>query len=411
MIKSTLNSLTSTATPLNSSYSLDRLRDQTPSTLWITQGTYLEFSASLAGQSRGFYLGNVPCDAGDYVITEDATGNVIQTGDLLFRSMRNVWQLITNTPETVRELLILFPYTVNSCTIKIRLWNLISNRDTITTWQQGTVTNKGNFTDGTNKIAIPNLFSQKKPCFGDFISFNNKTFSITSIAILPSNLLKVTTTTPHGFTGGELLRISQTLSVLDYRNFKVDPVGITANSFTLSSSLGLISQGIGAAGNVEQLFQITSLVGDGTGADAITLNPAPTGSLSGVEVKAIYRAAQLGLFEAGLFRTIPNASSLQLNPAWFGNIVELQGGQTLSKSGNLRRDYRISANIPLDEFRELEAFYIQQQGQPFPCNILSNMAFGSWLALYATIPEPPSSEPFDKALKYLKVNFQLKEKL
>lgn len=160
------------------------------------------------------------------------------------------------------------------------------------------------------------------------------------------------------------------------------------------------------------LYQVIDLVGNGTAAGSVTLS-----GLSGVEtnavemhVSAIYRAAQAGIFDAGLVKVFANLKTSDRKIADYGLFTQTENGLATYQTGNKTIKEQLSGTLRKTDFDMLEQFIISKGGHPFAIRTLSNMGLDNWSTHYCFLRNP-SAKPFDSGFAWMDVSFDIEDQL
>ena len=157
-------------------------------------------------------------------------------------------------------------------------------------------------------------------------------------------------------------------------------------------------------------YQVTKIVGDGSGTGGITLSGSPS---SGAVTK-ILNPIKLGIFRMGTVLNVGNPQiGLRKSFQDYSFKKALNNGGYTQTQRNLVSIYSVTGFLTRDEVSEVVAHYRAYRSKPFPALVLDSMpdaqSESTNYSGFFYMPEAPTVTFSDKRVDRQTINFRLRE--
>lgn len=307
-------------------------------------------------------------------------------------------------------------YSDSDCVLQLNFGAIYDNKSSITTWNSTSGDAVGQFTDGSDAIALD---EDVKVDVGSIVFFDETTSTdVRSISRDgTTNNIKLTTLTAHGFSDGDKIylddiQVDGTDIEVAYKVFEVtnststtvDLDGTDTTYVTTTSS----STDLGA---ISKLHQITQIVGDGTTADTVTLSPSPASHADISTTASVYKilyGISVGVIRAGYAKTFKNPQQgFGDNRRSFSVRKQIANGKMYQRNRNITKVSSGSLQLEDSEYLEFMDFSVDQDSDPFACLMFDDLDTTSRHAGFYTFTQLPDGTIESSSLR--RINFQLTE--
>ena len=339
-------------------------------------------------------------------------------GDIVLRETRNYTQFFQGTTTQLFQSWLDLDYSSDAGILIIDLKNTFDKRSaTLSKWTSPGSDVDGRFeTSGSVAIVLDDQINVNVGSVVFFDSFANTTVREVSRDGV-SGRLKVRTNTANswlsngddvfldGITFNSVaLEISnKCFEVVNVDNggpFTFELVGTEQTFCTLT---GLSASDIGA---IQKPFQITRILGDGTGTTGVRLSPDP-GSAS-LDIREILYSASVGIATAGFALNFPNAQQGAVdNRQSFSVREEIANGALSVRNRNIVRQFGGTLLLTSADFFRMKEFADSIDALPFACLTLDDLDTNSRHAMYCIFTQPPAATYSSRKLR--SVSFELRE--